>query len=179
MKFNIEQFLSLDEYVTEERSERRKTQNNKNGKSSSEFFTPYCIVKQMTDKISPDILKDPTKTFIESSFGNGQFLIMILYKRIIEYNINWKTALETLYGIELIESNVKESRQRVHELLRNISPDYDPKVADEIMDKNFVCHDFFTWDFENWREMTKEELKKKTKKKKDKKIPGQLEIEFE
>lgn len=167
MKFNIEKFLSLDEYVTEERSERRKTQNNKNGKSSSEFFTPYCIVKQMTDKISSDILKDPTKTFMESSFGNGQFLIMILYKRIVEYSINWKIALETLYGVELIESNVIEARNRVHELLRNIAPDYSPRVANRIMNKNFVCHDFFTWKFEDWRPYTYEELHPKKRKKKE------------
>jgi hypothetical protein len=60
-----------------------------------------------------------------------------------------------------MSDNIQEGRVRVHELLRNISPDYDPKVADEIMDKNFVCHDFFTWDFENWREYTDEELKKR------------------
>ena len=72
--------------------------------------------------------------------------------------------------------NISEAKQRVHELLRNIAPDYSPKIADEIMDKNFIAHDFFTWDFENWCEK-KEEPKKP--KKKIKKTPKQLEIEFE
>lgn len=157
--FNIEQFLSLEGYDNEIRKARRKT-----GISSNEFFTPYSIVKKMCDKVESEVWADPTKTWLESSFGNGQFILMILYRRIHEYNITWKTALETVAGVELMQDNVDETKQRVHELLRNISPDYDSKVADEIMDKNFVCHDFFTWDFENWREMTEEEMQKKTKK---------------
>ena len=148
MKFNIEQFLDLDGYTTDKRLERRT-----GVKSTQEFFTPYSIVKKMADKISPEDWGDPDKTFLEPAQGNGQFTLFILYRRIHEYNIPWRTALETMYTVELMEDNVQESRQRVHELLRNISPDYDPKVADEIMDKNFVCSDFFKWDFENWCEI--------------------------
>lgn len=65
--------------------------------------------------------------------------------------------------LELMEDNVQESRQRVHELFRNIYPEYDPEVADEIMDRNFVCHDFFTWCFEEWRPYTDEEINRLVK----------------
>ena len=163
-KFDIEQFIDID-YATDIRKDRRK--NNKEGKSTAEFFTPYSIVLRMCDKVEPEIWADPTKTFLESSFGNGQFILMILYRRIYEYNIPWKTALETVFGVELMQDNVAETKQRVHELLRNISPDYDPDEANRIMDKNLVCSDFFTWDFKNWRPYTDEELKKlKIKKRK-------------
>ena len=165
--FDIEQFLDLEGYITPERDWRRRQFTGDIGKKhTAEFFTPYSIVKRMCDKVSEEDWANPDKTFLEPAQGNGQFTIFILYRRIHEYNIPWRKALETLYTLELMEDNVQESRQRVHELLRNISPDYDPKVADEIMDKNFVCHDFFTWDFENWCEK-KEELhpKKKTRKK--------------
>ena len=40
--FNIEDFLDLSDYVTEERKSRRK---GKNG--TQEFYTPYSIVKRM------------------------------------------------------------------------------------------------------------------------------------
>ena len=155
--FNIEQFLSLEGYDTETRKDRRKGSGG-----SNEFFTPYSIVKRMCDKVPAEDWADPDKTFLEPSQGNGQFTIFILYRRIHEYNIPWRKALETMYTCELMEDNVQESRQRVHELLRNIAPDYDPIIADEIMDKNFVCSDFFKWDFENWCE--KKEEPKKTKK---------------
>lgn len=158
--FNIEQFLSLDGYDTEVRKSRRKT-----GKSTNEFFTPYSIVKKMADKISEEDWANPEKTFSDPAAGNGQFILFILYRRIHEYNIPWQTALETTYSVELMEDNVQEQRQRVHELLRNISPEYDPEIADEIMTKNFVVHDFFTWNFNEWREMTEDEIKESKKKK--------------
>lgn len=166
--FNIEQFLDLSNYATDVRVSRRKTKND-DGIASNEFFTPYSIVKRMCDKIPPETWADPTKTFCEPCFGNGQFLLFILYRRIAEYGIDWKTALQTTYGLELMADNVQEGRDRVHALLRQISPLYAKSEADSIMDHNFVCHDFFTWDFINWREMTEEEVAQQNKKKKKKK----------
>jgi len=149
--FNIEQFLDLSNYASDERVFRRKG----GGINSQEFFTPYSIVKRMCDKVSEEDWADPDKTFLEPSQGNGQFTIFILYRRIHEYNIPWRKALENMYTCELMEDNVQESRQRVHELLRNIAPDYSPSMADEIMDNNFVCGDFFEWDFANWKHIDK------------------------
>ena len=178
--FNIEQFLSLEGY-SDSREDRRKGSGG-----SAEFFTPYSIVKKMCDKIPESDWADPNKTWLEPSMGNGQFILMILYRRIHEYKIPWMVALKNVYGVELMQDNVEECRERVHELLRNISSDYDPDIADLIMDKNFVCHDFFTWNFEEWREMTDEEIrkanvkpKKEKPKKEKKKDPLQLEIQFE
>jgi len=161
INFSIEQFLDLTGYE-ETRKDRRKSKEV----NSQEFFTPYSIVKKMCDKIPESDWADPNKTWLESSFGNGQFILMILYRRIHEYKIPWMVALKNVYGVELMQDNVEECRERVHELLRNISSDYDPDIADLIMDRNFVCHDFFTWNFEEWREMTDEEIKQNNKKKK-------------
>ena len=44
--------------------------------------------------------------------------------------------------------------------------DYDEDEAMDIMLRNLVCHDFFTWDFEHWRPYTDDELKLIQKKKK-------------
>lgn len=160
MKFDIEQFLSLEGYDTEERVSRRKDSKV----NSNEFFTPYSIVKKMCDKISESDWADPNKTWLEPCAGNFQFIIFILYRRIHEYKIPWMVALKNMYLVELMQDNIDEGRERVHELLRNISSDYDPEIADLIMDKNFVCHDFFTWNFEEWREMTDEEIRNSNKK---------------
>ena len=56
--FNIEQFLSLDEYVNDVRKSRRKSSDGNKG--SQEFFTPYSIVKRMC----------------------GGFLILYIYNRL-------------------------------------------------------------------------------------------------
>ena len=98
----IEQLLDLTNYATDTRVARRKGSGG-----SQEFFTPYSIVKRMADKISDSDWADPTKTFLESSFGSGQFVVYIVWNR-IQHGIDWETALKTLYGVELQLDNVIE-----------------------------------------------------------------------
>lgn len=141
----INKILNLDTYETSTRINRRK-----DNESTQEFFTPYEIVKQMADKIPDSTWQDPTKTFLEPSFGNGQFIVYIVYRR-INSGIDWKTALSTLYGVELMQDNVDECKERVLDLLDKMNINYDKSQAMKIMNKNLVCSDFFEWDFENWR----------------------------
>ena len=144
-RFDIEQFLNLDDYATETRVSRRKGAG-----STQEFFTPYSIVKRMCDKIPESDWNHPLKTFCEPCFGNGQFVIYIIYNRII-HGINWRTALETCYGVELMQDNVDECKDRIIDLLNTLGIAFNEKTARDIMDKNLVCSNFFDWDFENWR----------------------------
>ena len=152
MKFNIEDFLSLDGYE-ETRKDRRKGSGG-----SQEFFTPYSIVKKMCDKISEEDWSNPDKTFCEPCFGNGQFVIYIIWNR-LQHGIDWKTALETLFGVELMQDNVYETHGRIIKLFDALGIDYDEDVAMDIMLNNLVCSDFFTWNFEEWRPYTSDELK--------------------
>ena len=141
----IEQLLDLTNYATETRVARRKT-----GKKTQEFFTPYSIVKRMCDKIPDEDWSDPTKTFIEPSFGSGQFVVYIVWNR-IQHGIDWETTLNTLYGVELMADNVLECHDRVIYLLTKLNIDFDEYTARKIMKNNLVCSDFFKWDFEHWR----------------------------
>ena len=144
----IEQLLDLTNYATDTRVARRKT-----GKKTNEFFTPYSIVKRMCEKIPDEDWSDPTKTFLESSFGNGQFVVYIVWNR-IQHGIDWQTALETLYGVELMADNVIECHDRVIDLLTKLGIEFDERTARKIMKKNLVCSDFFKWDFKHWRPIT-------------------------
>ena len=144
-KFNIEHFLNLQGYATDERKSRRK-----GSKGTQEFFTPYSIVKRMGDKISEEDWSNPNKTFCEPCFGNGQFVIYIIWNR-IQHGIDWYTALSTCYGVELMPDNVQEAKDRIIELLKSLNIDFNEQEARDIMNKNLVCSDFFKWDFENWR----------------------------
>lgn len=161
IKFNIKDFLNLNNYETYIRKNRRKDINI----NSQEFFTPYEIVKKMCDKISEEDWSNPDKTFCEPCFGNGQFVIYIIWNR-LQHGIDWKTALETLYGVELMNDNVQECKERILDLLDKLQIKYNKEEAKKIIDKNLVCHDFFTWNFEEWRPYTEEELKELNKKKK-------------
>ena len=154
----------IDGYKSYQEDDRKARRKGKN--ATNEFFTPYSIVVRMMDKISSEDWADPTKTFLEPSCGAGNFGVGILYRRIVEYNIDWKQALKTTFALDLVSSNVDEMKERVHKMLSQICDDYDEQLAYDIMSYNFVCSDFFTWDFEEWRPMTEEEIKISKKKKK-------------
>ena len=151
--FNLQELIDIN-YTTNDRVSRRKGSGG-----TQEFFTPYSIVKKMCDKVPKEDWSNPDKTFCEPCFGNGNFVLAIIYYRLLN-GINWKIALKTLYGVELVESNVYETHGRIIKLFDALDIDYDEDVAMDIMLKNLVCSDFFTWNFEEWRPYTDEELKK-------------------
>lgn len=133
-------------YATDIRKSRRKGSGG-----TQEFFTPSSLVSKMCDKIPSTDWSNPTKTFLEPCFGNGNFLVEIIRRRIVDYSIYWKVVLNNLYGVELMPDNVQEAKDRIIELLKSLKVDFNEQEARDIMDKNLVCSDFFKWDFENWR----------------------------
>lgn len=163
--FDIEKFLDLSGYDNETRVSRRK---DKTGDFSNEFFTPYEIVKKMCEKIPDQDWSNPDKTFLEPTCGNFQFIIYIIYKRILS-GIDWKTAISTCYGVELMQDNVDEGKQRIFNLLESLGIDYNYEEVRSIVDHNFVCNDFYKWNFDEWRPMTEEEILEEEKKNKKKK----------
>ena len=158
-RFDIENFI--DGYISTQQEERKVRR-----KQTNEIFTPYSIVKKIANKVPEDYWGDPNRTFLEPAFGNGQFVIYIIWNR-LQHGIDWKTALETCLGVELMQDNVYETYGRIIKLFDALGIDYDEDVAMDIMLKNLVCSDFFKWNFEEWRPYTEEELKKlKIKKRK-------------
>ena len=133
-------------YATDIRKSRRKGRGG-----SQEFFTPSSLVSKMCDKIPFTDWSNPTKTFLEPCFGNGNFLVEIIRRRIVDYSIDWKIVLNNLYGVELMSDNVQEAKDRIIELLKSLNIDFNEQEARDIMNHNLVCSDFFKWDFENWR----------------------------
>jgi len=114
-------------------------------KQTSERFTPFALVNEMLDKLPHEVFIDPQKTFCDNSAGNGNFLIEVL-RRKLDNNHPPLQALSTIYGVELMEDNVEEMKERLLELI----PETQHKEAKELLDKNIVAHNALTWDFENW-----------------------------
>jgi type I restriction-modification system DNA methylase subunit len=77
-----------------------------------EVFTPPALVNQMMDKLPPEAFIDPTETFCDNSCGTGNFLIEVL-RRKMAHGIDHLTAIETIFGCEISQSNVNICRQRL------------------------------------------------------------------
>lgn len=109
-------------------------------KSTGEVFTPTNRVQLELDKLAivdPTLFSDPTKTFLDNSCGDGQFLGEVLIRK-VQNGIDFETALSTIYGVEFMQDNVELCRRRLlcgQEHLRHI------------VEKNIVCHDALTYNY--------------------------------
>ena len=103
----------------------------------------------MADKISEEKWSDINADFLEPCAGNGQMVIYIIYNKIM-HGSSWLDTLQHTWSVELLEDNVKETHKRIHDLFEQMHIDYDKEKAQEIMNHNLVCHNFFNWDFKNW-----------------------------
>jgi hypothetical protein len=81
-------------------------------KATGEVFTPTELVREMLEKIPMDQFQDPTKTFLDNSCGDGQFLGEVLIRK-IENGFTFEQALSTTYGVDLMIDNVDLCRERL------------------------------------------------------------------
>ena len=117
-------------------------------KSTGEVFTPTELVREMLDQIPIEKFEDPAKTFLDPSCGDGQFLGEVLIRK-LEYlkdennNITdeqFKSVLESIYGIDLMTDNVKETHKR---LLCNSKK----KQFKQIVTRNIICRSGLDYDY--------------------------------
>lgn len=106
-------------------------------KATSEIFTPTELVQEVLDKLPPTEFSDPSRTFLDNSCGDGQFLSEVLIRK-IQNGIDFETALSSIYGVDLMIDNVELCRERLlcgREDLRHI------------VETNIVCHNALTYDY--------------------------------
>ena len=112
-------------------------------KQTAEVFTPTPLVQEMLDKLeeeNPTLFSDPTKTFLDNSCGDGQFLSEVVIRKMERSGCSLNQALRTTYGVDLMEDNVNECRKRL------AGPNPTTEIL-EIVNKNIICHDALTYDY--------------------------------
>lgn len=112
-------------------------------KQTAEVFTPTPLVQEMLDKLeeeNPTLFSDPTKTFLDNSCGDGQFLSEVVIRKMERSGCTLEEALSTTYGVEFMEDNVNECRTRLS------GPDPTPEII-KILIKNIVCYDALKYDY--------------------------------
>ena len=120
-------------------------------KETAEVFTPTPLVQEMLDNLPQELFEDHTKTFLDPSCGDGQFLSEVVIRKIERSGCTLEQALSTTYGVELMEDNVKLCKERL------AGPNPTQEILD-ILDKNIVCADALKYDYsfgepvgiENW-----------------------------
>ena len=106
-------------------------------KSTGEVFTPTELVREILENMDIAKFADPTKTFLDPSCGDGQFLGEVLIRK-MENGSTFEQALSTVYGVDLMQDNVDLCRER---LLCGRTD------LEHIVNRNIVCHDGLTYDY--------------------------------
>lgn len=124
-------------------------------KVAGEVFTPPDTGWDMLELV---ITHDPNLiggSYLDPSCGTGNLLVCVLGMK-IEAGIDPHQALESLYGIELMEDNVATCRQRLVQYA--VEHGGDPvrclAIVNSCPDSTYpriVCHDTFEWDVAYWR----------------------------
>ncbi len=134
-----------------------------------EVFTPDFIVNDMLDLVKDDS-ENPASTFLEPACGNGNFLIEILRRKMetinrkfkknqIEFECQSLVAIWSIYGVDLMQDNVKEAKLRLWNLveryywkafkLKDFHADF-VKWIRYILDRNIIQWDALSYKSEDW-----------------------------
>ena len=100
-------------------------------KVSGEFFTPLSLCSKIVNEIPLEVLKNPESKFLDSSAGNGNFLL-VLTSVLKEYHSEEHIKDRMLYAIELMEDNHKELCDRL-----GVSVDH----------KHYICDNALEYDY--------------------------------
>jgi hypothetical protein len=120
--------------------------NKKRVKERGEVFTPPELVNEMLDRLPPEMWED-NKTFLDPAAGNGNMLLEV-YRRKMRYEHDPYKIASTTYGIDIMEDNVAECKQRLSELLGKYIDMFAPecitaaiikKDCNKIIDENIKC----------------------------------------
>ena len=84
-------------------------------KSTGEVFTPTPLVQEILNQLPIEQFTDHTKTFLDPSCGDGQFLSEVILKK-MENGSTYQQALSTTYGVDLMEDNCWECIRRLYQV---------------------------------------------------------------
>ena len=106
-------------------------------KDLGEVFTPTPLVLEILEQL-PESVWEQGKTYLDPTVGNGQFLAAVL---IIKLSLNHNDALSTIYGVDIMQDNVDECRQRLIDIAGNTPANW------AIVEHNILCKDGLTYDY--------------------------------
>jgi hypothetical protein len=81
-------------------------------KATGEVFTPTDLVQHCLDNLDQSVFTNCTKTFLDPTCGDGQFLGEVLIRK-MENGATFEQALSTVYGVDLMQDNVELCRERL------------------------------------------------------------------
>lgn len=123
---------------------------------TQEDFTPTDVIGGMISGL-PENFTDIDHTILDNSCGIGNILVQILESKLSKCHSfpEAKTALKSIYGVELMADNVEECRNRIYETFVRFFPETKDlenenyKVRQIIRNRIQWC-DSLAFDYDHW-----------------------------
>jgi len=83
--------------------------------ATGEIFTPTELVCEMCQNLinrDPDALA-PGKTVLDPSCGDGQFLVVAKWVKVLHYGMTEAEAVKDLHGVDIMRDNVDLCKRRL------------------------------------------------------------------
>tara|TARA_R110002020_G_scaffold49875_2_gene141576 strand:+ start:3009 stop:4451 length:1443 start_codon:yes stop_codon:yes gene_type:complete len=107
-------------------------------KNLGEVYTPKELVIEMMDRLSQKQWQNKDNTFIDPACGSGNFLVEIVNRK-IKAGLTALEAVQTTYGIDIMQDNIEECRARVFAVAIQFAAPEDHSVIMESIEKNIKC----------------------------------------
>jgi hypothetical protein len=127
-----------------------------------EVFTAQREVNAMLDLVKQETLRIDSR-FLEPACGSGNFLVEVLNRKLevvkskykknqLEYEKYLIIAISSIYGVDILEDNIQECRQRLYDIFdTEYSSIYKKSCKDDvgycvkfILEKNIILGDALT-----------------------------------
>lgn len=135
-------------------------------KAFGEVFTPPELVNEMLDKLPKELWLDPTKTWIDNSAGDGNFMIAVRDRLLAHHPL--KHILENqIFAVDIMPDNIEVLQHRLGYLIDDKpNPLLDPShFSEDVLDeecrtfspdhlttylhhRNIVCANALTYDYD-------------------------------
>ena len=109
-------------------------------KQTAEVFTPTELVQNILDNMDQSIFKDPEKTFLDNSCGDGQILSEVVIRKMERSGCSLEQALSTTYGVDIMPDNIELCRKRL------MGPNPTESII-KILNNNIQCQDALEYDY--------------------------------
>lgn len=143
-------------------TERQQVKSRQRVEEHGEVFTNEREVNAMLDMVKQETERIDSR-FLEPACGDGNFLAEVLRRKLdvvgkrygksqLEYERYAFVAVSSIYGVDIMQDNVEECRERMYSIANNeyskkfkahINPDFQEAIR-YVLDKNILCGDALT-----------------------------------
>lgn len=117
-------------------------------KSTGEIFTPTSLVIELCQKlieINPQTFM-PGKTVIDPSCGDGQFLVVAKWIKVLMHGMSEEEAVADIYGIDIMRDNVDICKRRLGggNIVMGNALDPTTRLEEQTDEEYSLVHDWFS-----------------------------------